>query len=92
VCDARRLLTGAASLTASERRIAKLAANGATNAEIAQSLFLTVKTVEMHLTSAYRRLDIRSRRDLAAALTNGHVGENADPRPPRSGERRTGPT
>jgi DNA-binding CsgD family transcriptional regulator/tetratricopeptide (TPR) repeat protein len=56
-------------LTASERRIAELAGGGASNKEIAQSLFLTVKTVEMHLSSAYRKLDIRSRRDLPAALT-----------------------
>ena len=55
-------------LTPSERRIANLAAEGASNKQIAQTLFLTVKTVEMHLSSAYRKLDIRSRRDLASAL------------------------
>ncbi len=64
----REVLTGAESLTASERRIADMAAAGDTNAEIAQSLFLTVKTVEMHLTSAYRKLGVRSRRDLPAVL------------------------
>ncbi len=57
-------------LTPSERRIATMAAEGASNKEIAQTLFLTVKTVEMHLSSAYRKLDIRSRRDLPSALTN----------------------
>ena len=65
----REALTGVASLTASERRIADMAAAGDTNAEIAQSLFLTVKTVEMHLTSVYRKLGVRSRRDLPGVLT-----------------------
>lgn len=55
-------------LTPSERRIAGMAAAGSTNKEIAQALFLTVKTVEMHLSSVYRKLDVRSRRDLPAAL------------------------
>lgn len=64
----REALTGAAALTASERRIAEMAADGATNAEIAQALFLTVKTVEGHLTSAYRKLDIGRRADLIHAL------------------------
>lgn len=45
-----------------------MAADGASNAAIAQALFLTVKTVEMHLTSTYRKLDIRTRRDLPSAL------------------------
>src|SRR5262249_10495945 len=57
--------TGVASLTPSERRIVDLAAGGATNPEIAQALFVTVKTVEMHLGNAYRKLGITSRRDLA---------------------------
>lgn len=59
---------GADSLTPSERRIAELAAAGQSNREIAQALFLTVKTVETHLSNAYRKLDIRSRRELAPAL------------------------
>ena len=58
------------ALTPSERRIAKMAAEGASNKQIAQSLFLTIKTVEMHLSNAYRKLDIRSRRDLTSALTS----------------------
>jgi DNA-binding CsgD family transcriptional regulator len=64
----RHELTGLEALTPSERRIAEMAAAGATNAEIAQALFLTVKTVEMHLTGAYRKLELRGRRDLPAAL------------------------
>lgn len=59
---------GSELLTASERRIAKLAAAGASNAEIAQALFVTIKTVEMHLTRCYRKLDIGGRGELAAAL------------------------
>jgi DNA-binding CsgD family transcriptional regulator len=43
-----------------------MAAEGTSNAEIAQSLFVTVKTVEMHLTHAYRKLDINGRAGLAA--------------------------
>jgi DNA-binding NarL/FixJ family response regulator len=56
------------SLTASERRVAELAAEGRTNKEIAQALFVTLKTVELHLSHAYRKLGIRSRRELRAAL------------------------
>ncbi len=56
------------SLTASERRVATLAAGGQTNREIAQALFVTPKTVEVHLSNAYRKLDIRSRRELPGAL------------------------
>lgn len=59
---------GVAALTAQERRIAELAAAGATNKEIAQALFLIQRTVETHLTSVYRKLGIDGRRMLAAAL------------------------
>jgi len=61
-------LAGVDSLTARELRVATLARDGQTNREIAQTLFVTPKTVEVHLSSAYRKLDIRSRRDLAGAL------------------------
>lgn len=67
----RRAGTGADALTASERRVAELAAAGASNKAIAQSLFVTLRTVEMHLSSAYAKLDIRSRRDLLDALRSG---------------------
>jgi DNA-binding NarL/FixJ family response regulator len=59
---------GVESLTPSERRVAEMAAAGMTNRQIAQSLFVTVKTVEAHLSAAYDKLDIASRNDLAAAL------------------------
>ncbi|MEA2124334.1 MAG: hypothetical protein QOI80_1116 [Solirubrobacteraceae bacterium] len=61
-------------LTPSERRIAGMAAEGASNKDIAQALFLTVKTVEMHLSSTYRKLDVRSRRDLPEALARPEGG------------------
>lgn len=64
----REATTGADALTPSERRIADMAAAGLSNAEIAQQLFLTVKTIEMHLTHAYRKLDIRRRAELVQAL------------------------
>jgi DNA-binding CsgD family transcriptional regulator len=64
----RQALTGAEALTPSEERIAQMASGGLSNGEIAQALFLTVKTVEMHLTNAYRKLDIRRRAQLAEAL------------------------
>jgi DNA-binding CsgD family transcriptional regulator len=62
------LLGGPESLTASERRIAELAAAGQSNREIAQALFVTPKTVEYHLRNAYRKLDITTRHQLANAL------------------------
>jgi DNA-binding NarL/FixJ family response regulator len=61
-------LGGFEALTASERRVAGLAAEGRTNKEIAQVLYVTPKTVEVHLSSAYRKLDIRSRQELARAM------------------------
>jgi DNA-binding CsgD family transcriptional regulator len=64
----RIVLTGLDSLTASERRIAELASQDLTNREIAQTLFITSRTVEGHLTSIFRKLRLDSRHELAAAL------------------------
>jgi DNA-binding CsgD family transcriptional regulator len=64
----RVVLTGLDSLTASERRIAELAGEGLTNREIAQTLFVTARTVEGHLTSVFRKLQVSSRDELRAAL------------------------
>ena len=61
-------MSGAGALTASERRVAALAADGSSNRDIAQALFVTPKTVEVHLSNVYRKLGIRSRRDLTGAL------------------------
>lgn len=57
-----------ATLTASEQRIAQLAAAGLTNREIAARLVVTVKAVEWHLSHVYRKLGIRSRAGLANSL------------------------
>ena len=59
---------GVESLTPSQRRVAELAASGMTNRQIAQTLFLTVKTIETHLAAAYDKLGIRSRQQLPVAL------------------------
>ena len=48
--------------------MAALAAEGSSNRDIAQALFVTPKTVEVHLSNAYRKLGIRSRRELTGAL------------------------
>jgi DNA-binding CsgD family transcriptional regulator len=64
----RAALGGVESLTAGERRVAELAAEGSTNKEIAQTLYVTPKTVEVHLSNSYRKLGIRSRGELAGAL------------------------
>ena len=64
----RARLVGLDALTASERRIAAMAADGLSNPELAQALYVTTKTVETHLSSAYRKLEIRSRAQLPRAL------------------------
>ena len=61
-------LTGVDALTPAERRVCDLAAGELTNRQIAQSLFVTEKTIELHLTNAYRKLGIRSRFQLAAVI------------------------
>jgi class 3 adenylate cyclase/DNA-binding CsgD family transcriptional regulator/tetratricopeptide (TPR) repeat protein len=72
----RIALSGVESLTPSERRVAQMAAEGSTNRQIAQDLFVTTKTVEVHLSSVYRKLDIASRTQLAAALAGAPAAEN----------------
>jgi DNA-binding CsgD family transcriptional regulator len=62
------LLSGPESLTASERRVAEMAARGRTNREIAQALFVTQRTVETHLTHVFQKLGIESRTGLVEAL------------------------
>ena len=64
----REALGGVGSLTPSEKRVADLAAAGLSNREIAQELYVTPKTVEVHLSNTYRKLEIRSRRQLSGAL------------------------
>jgi DNA-binding CsgD family transcriptional regulator len=64
----RERLEGVEALTPAERRVAQLAAEGLTNRQIAESLWVTLKTVEVHLGRSYGKLGIGSRRDLAGAL------------------------
>jgi ATP/maltotriose-dependent transcriptional regulator MalT len=56
-------------LSRSELAVARLAATGLTNREVASQLYVSVKTVEYHLRNSYIKLDITSRRDLAALVT-----------------------
>ena len=67
--------TGANALTTAERRVAALAASGLTNPQIARTLYLSPKTIEMHLRSSYRKLDLPGRDHLAAALDTDHPQE-----------------
>lgn len=67
----RPAMRGRDALTPSELRVAELAVAGRTNREIAQELFVTVKTVEWHLTCCYRKLGVSGRPALAIALTSG---------------------
>jgi len=65
----RAALRGVEALTPSERRVATMASEGASNRAIAASLFVTPRTVEAHLSRSYDKLGIRSRSDLEAALS-----------------------
>jgi DNA-binding CsgD family transcriptional regulator len=65
---ARIELTGPSALTAAEWRVCRQAVAGRTNREIAETLFVTEKTVERHLSSAYHKLGIRSRFQLQEAI------------------------
>ena len=64
----RLVLTGVESLTPSELRVARLAAEGRSNREIAQALFVTTATVETHLHHVFQKLDLKSRSELRDAL------------------------
>jgi ATP/maltotriose-dependent transcriptional regulator MalT len=62
-------MNGASALTASERRVVDLAAEGRSVEDIAQALYVTPRTIQMHLDHAFEKLGIRSRRELSAALS-----------------------
>jgi DNA-binding CsgD family transcriptional regulator len=72
---ARRGIRG---LTPAERRVARLASEGLTNRAIAETLVVTEKTIESHLASAYGKLAISGRGELAAALAAGADGSSAN--------------
>jgi len=69
----RSALSGRDALTPSERRVAQLAADGRSNREVAQALFVSVRTVESHLTNTYTKLDIDARDQLTQALQTRKV-------------------
>ena len=74
----RTRTTGPTALTEAQREVAALAAEGLTNREIAERLFVTIKTVETHLMAVYRKLGIRSRDELG-------VGARGPPAPSSTG-------
>ncbi|MGH3389861.1 MAG: helix-turn-helix domain-containing protein, partial [Actinomadura sp.] len=76
VAGGRRRRDGGSSagLTGQEQRVARLAATGATNREIARSLSLSVKTIEFHLQRIYTKLGIASRRQLIAMTGHAEAG------------------
>ncbi len=78
--------SGVDALTASERRVAELAAAGHSNRDIAQMLFVTVKAVEYHLANTYRKLDIRRRSQLAPLLSKHAQDLAGGQRGDRTGE------
>ena len=63
--------TSSDELTETEQRVAELAAQGRTNREIAAALYMGVSTVEAHLSRVYRKLDLRSRTELAGRIPSG---------------------
>jgi len=65
----KAVFTGVESLTPSELRVARLAAEGMTNREIAQSLTVTAKTIETHLRHVYQKLDLTGRAELPSAIS-----------------------
>lgn len=83
----RPALRGRDALTPSELRVAELAAEGRSNREIAEALFVTVKTVEWHLTCCYRKLGVRGRPALAEALTSGAASPRRQGRSGHDGSR-----
>ena len=80
----RRMLTGPEALTASEFRVAALAAEGLTNREIAQRLYVTESAVHFHLRNTFRKLGVTGRAQLGSALG---LAEPAKPYPPSGSEK-----
>jgi DNA-binding CsgD family transcriptional regulator len=72
--------SGPDALTPSERRVAELAADGHSNREIAQALFVTTNTVEVHLTRTYRKLGVIGRTSLKGILADSIHNKHDDPK------------
>jgi DNA-binding NarL/FixJ family response regulator len=64
-------------LTPMENRVARAVAGGVSNREAAASLFLSERTIEFHLRNVYRKLDLHSRTELAALLTDSRGSQTA---------------
>ena len=76
----RPQLSGVDALTTNERRVAALAAEGRSNREIAQALYVSHKTVEKHLTAAYRKLGVERARGPAGARSQKSRAPSPYPR------------
>jgi DNA-binding CsgD family transcriptional regulator len=73
-------MNGPDGLTATEDLVARLAASGRTNREVAASMHVSPKTVELHLGRAYRKLGIHSRAELGAHMAVRIGSEEPEPR------------
>jgi DNA-binding CsgD family transcriptional regulator len=74
----RDRVTGRDALTPSELRVVRLAVGGRSNREIAEQLWVTLKTVETHLSRAYRKLGIKTRQELEEALSEAVPRDDAN--------------
>ena len=89
----KAVYSGVESLTPSELRVARMAAEGKTNREIAQALTVTEKTIETHMRHVFQKLDVGRRTELAGALTSeAESGRPVSNRRPRAWEARALPT
>jgi DNA-binding CsgD family transcriptional regulator len=76
--DSKAHRPAAGALSKAERRVATLAADGFTNEDIARKLFLTVSTVEQHLTHVYRKLNVQGRKELSVTSRKRILGGQAE--------------
>ena len=81
----RRYPEVVAALTKAERRVAEAVAAGRTNREVADHLFVSVKTVDFHLQAIYRKLEVRSRTELAVLMATRSSRDEVDERGVMSG-------